>query len=252
MNEDAASSSSSANSQDRSAWSSVRSAEREPRHSVLRTTEKSVLFRVRTQEKVPSGGGKRASNKSSTQTLHLAQSGNTGGTDDTDVHETLAELYNEVEHKKQWLESEQETFRRGQQRLSSLQREYAALLRSLEQCKRRRKERLRIQKMLRGPQSESEEYERERSSGSDSDSDSDYSSHKAHRRRSSSSRHHGSLRDGAKKERKRLRRFQSDVSLRFQLLQSECRRSDLQMDKLVADLRREYADSCLFGNSLNF
>ncbi|KAG7393619.1 hypothetical protein PHYPSEUDO_007456 [Phytophthora pseudosyringae] len=246
MSEDAASSSSSGHSPDHSnspAWSSAQTPKRGHRRSVVRTTEKSVVFRVRTQEKVTSARGGR----NSKQTLRLAQREATSGTDDNDVHETLAELYAEAERKKQWLASEEETFRRGQERLSSLQGEHAELVRALEQCKRRRKERLRIRKMLRGPEGESEDDERE--SGVASDSDSDYSSH---RRRSSSSRHRRPRRDGAKKQRKLLRRFQSDVSLRFQLLQSECRRSDLQVDKLVAELRREYADSCLFGNSLNF
>ncbi|EGZ28151.1 hypothetical protein PHYSODRAFT_476353 [Phytophthora sojae] len=189
MSEDAASSSSSARSHDHGGsprWSSVQSAERSPRRSVMRTMEKSVVFRA----------------------LRLKQRGGSSETNDTDVHETLTELYAEVERKKQWLNSEEETFRRGQERLSSLQREHAELLDTLKQCKRRRKERVRIQGMLRGPQAE--------------------------------------------EERKRLRRFQSDVSLRFQLLQSECRRSDLQVERAMADLRREYADSCLFGNSLNF
>ncbi|EEY65788.1 uncharacterized protein PITG_03312 [Phytophthora infestans T30-4] len=187
MSEDA-SSSSSAHSRDHIdslAWSSMQSVGRGPRRSVVRTTEKSVVFR----------------------TLCLTQSEGRGGIDDKDIHETLSELYADAERKKKLLNSEEETFLRGQERLSSLQREHGELLHSLEQCKRRRKERIRIQNMLH---------------------------------------------DGAKKERKRLRRFQSDVSLRFQLLQSECRRSDVEVDKLKADLRREYADACLFGNSLNF
>lgn len=53
----------------------------------------------------------------------------------------------------------------------------------------------------------------------------------------------------AQRERKRLRRFRDDLALRFQLLQSECRRSELQVDKLVADLRREYMDSYLFAGA---
>lgn len=184
----------------------------------------------------------------------MKQRGGSSETNDTDVHETLTELYAEVERKKQWLNSEEETFRRGQERLSSLQREHAELLDTLKQCKRRRKERVRIQGMLRGPQAEEVDYDSDgRSSSSGNSRDSDHSSSREHRRRSSSgSRHHRSRKDGAKKERKRLRRFQSDVSLRFQLLQSECRRSDLQVERAMADLRREYADSCLFGNSLNF
>ncbi|POM58453.1 Hypothetical protein PHPALM_36896 [Phytophthora palmivora] len=200
MSEDAGSLSS---AQSRDHRATVQSVEQEA-HRVVRTTEKSVVFRVRTQKQVSSG---QASNRSPSHTLRLTQRGDTSGTDDRDVNEMLAELYAEVERKKKWLNSEEETFRRGQERLLTLQREHAALLRTLEQYKRRRKERLRIQKMLR---------------------------------------------DGAKKQRRKLRRFQSDVSLRFQLLQSECRRSDLQVEKLMAELRREYADSCLFGNSLNF
>ncbi|ETO66518.1 hypothetical protein F444_16400 [Phytophthora nicotianae P1976] len=251
MSEDTATSSSSAHSRDHIdslTWSSTQSVGCGSRRSVVRTTEKSVVFRVRTQEKLASSRG----GKSSKQTLCLAQSDGRGGADDKDIHETLAELYAEAERKTKLLNNEKETFRRGQDRLSSLQLEHEALLRNLEQCKRRRKESIRIQKMLRGPKDESEDNERERSIASDTDSDSDYNSH--HRRSSSGSgsHHRRPRRDGAKKERKRLRRFQSDVSLRFQLLQSECRRSDMQVDKLIADLRREYADSCLFGNSLNF
>ncbi|KAG3035562.1 hypothetical protein JG687_00000099 [Phytophthora cactorum] len=251
MSEDAASSSSSAHSRDHidsRAWSSTQSVGRGPRCSVVRTTEKSVVFRMRTQEKLASNRG----GKTSKQTLHLTQSEGRSGTDDNDIHETLMELYAAAGRKKKLLNSEEETFRRGQERLSSLQREHAELLHNLEQCKRRRKERLRIQKMLRGPEAENGDYERERSIASDSGSDSDYNSHHHRSSSGSSSYRHRPRRDGAKKERKRLRRFQSDVSLRFQLLQSECRRSDMEVDKLKADLRREYADACLFGNSLNF
>ncbi|CAH0489295.1 unnamed protein product [Peronospora farinosa] len=257
MNEDAASSASSTNLQDRDEcirWSSAQSVYPGPHRSVLCTTEKSVVFRVRTQEKKQSsGGGKRASDRSSTQTLRSTQRKKTSGIDDTDIHETLAELYAEVERKKMWLNSEEKAFQCGQQRLSSLQREHAMLLHNLEQCKRRRKERLRIEKMVQGPRAVSGRTDRMRSSDSDSNSDyCDYGRLKGHHRCSSSRRHHRSQHDGARKERKRLRQFQSEVSLRFQLLESECRGSDLKVDKLVADLRREYADSCLFGNSLNF
>ncbi|KAL4096023.1 hypothetical protein PRIC1_009388 [Phytophthora ramorum] len=245
-----ASSSSSTHSRGRSAspaWSPTQSSQRCSRRSVVRTTEKSVVFRVRTQEQLSSGRG-TSNGSSQHKTLYLTQSENTRGTDDAEVHEILTELYGEVERKKQWLSREEQTFQRGQDRLDSLQREHDALLRNLDQCERRRKERVRIQKMLRGPQAESEDYD---SDVGGSSSESDCSSHKQHRRRSGS-HHRRPRRDGAKKERKRLRRFQSDVSLRFQLLQSECQRSDLQVEKLMVDLRREYADSCLFGNSLNF
>ncbi|KAG6609512.1 uncharacterized protein IUM83_00453 [Phytophthora cinnamomi] len=254
MSEDAASSSSSARSHGHSrspGWPSMHSAERGPRRSVLRTTEKSVVFRVRTEEKLSGGRGRRATS-SSTQTLRLAHSGASGEMGDMDVHETLAELYSEAERKKQWLAREEETFQRGQERLSSLRREHDELLDMLKQCKQRSKERVRIQNMLRGPQAGGGGYgSDDGSSASGSSSDSDRSSHRRH----SSSRHHHrrrSRKDGTRKERKRLRRFQSDVSLRFQLLQSECRRTDLQVEKAMAELRREYADSCLFGNSLNF
>ncbi|CAH0477390.1 unnamed protein product [Peronospora belbahrii] len=251
MSEDTASSSSSTNSQDRGKrieWSLSQPIDRGSHRSVLRTTEKSVVFRVRTQEKLSSGGGKRASNNSSSQTLRLMHSEETSGMEDANVHETLKELYAEVERKKQWLNNEEKAFQCGQQHLNSLQREYAALIGNLEQCKRSQQERYRIQDMVRGPRGESGKYD----CGRSSDSDSDYSSYKEHRRSSSSRRRSRSQRDGARKERKRLRQFQSEVSLRFQLLQSECRQTDLKLDKLVSDLRREYADSCLFGTSLNF
>jgi hypothetical protein len=229
MTEDAASSSSSALSPASPAWSPG------PRRSLMRTTEKSVVFRVRTEEKVSSGRGRSERHSS----LRL-QGGATCGSDDSFVHETLAELYDEVQHKKEWLSRVENEGRRTQEHIDGLQRQHAALLQRLEKSKRRRKEKLRIQKMLRGPRAQREVY------GSDSDSDSGYSSH-----RSRSSRHH-SHRDPAKKERKKLRRFQSEMSLRFQLLQSECRRSDLKVETLVTNLRREYNDSCLFGNSLGF
>lgn len=251
MSEDAASSSSSARSHDHSGsprWSSTQSTERSPRRSVLRTMEKSVVFRMRTEEKLSAGRGRQATS-SSAQTMRLKQR----ETDDTDVHEALMELYAGAESKKQWLNSEEETFQRGEEQLISLQREHAELLDTLKKCKRRRKERARIQDMLRGPRSEGGSIDSdERSSSSGNSSDSDHSSVREHRRRSSTSRHHRSRNDVAKKERKKLRRFRSDVSLRFQLLQSERRRSDLQVEKAMTDLRREYADSCLFGNSLNF
>ncbi|CAI5743898.1 unnamed protein product [Peronospora destructor] len=257
MNEDAASSPSSTNSQDRDEsiqWSAAQSIYPGPHRGVLRTTEKSVVFRVRTQEKKQSSGrGKRASNRSSKQTLRLTQHNDTSGTDDSNIHETLAELYEEAERKKLWLNSEEKAFKCGQQRLGSLQREHAMLLHNLEQCKRRRKEQFRIERMVQGPRAVSGRTDRKRSSGSDSSSDCecDYGSQNGHRRCSSCC-HHRSQRDGARKERKRLRQFQSEVSLRFRLLESECRGSDLKVGKLVADLRREYADSCLFGNSLYF
>eukprot|EP00644_Phytophthora_capsici_P002293 jgi/Phyca11/114870/e_gw1.27.444.1 len=212
-------SSSSAQSRDPSsspAWLTTQSMERSSRHGMVRTTEKSVVFRVRTQEKV---------------------SGNRHGIDDRDVNEMLAELYAEVETKKQWLHNEEETFERGQERLQSLKRQHAELLRTMNQCKRRRKERRNIREMLRG---NGDNYERR--SSIDSGSDSDYSS----------SRHHRSRHEKAKKERKRLRRFQSKVSLQFQLLQSECQRSKLEVEKALAEVRSKYADSYLFGNSFTF
>lgn len=79
--------------------------------------------------------------------------------------------------------------------------EHAELLDTLKQCKRRRKERVRIQGMLRGPQAEEVDYDSDgRSSSSGNSRDSDHSSSREHRRRSSSgSRHHRSRKDGAKK-----------------------------------------------------
>ncbi|KAK1948291.1 hypothetical protein P3T76_000581 [Phytophthora citrophthora] len=234
-------SSSSAQSRDPSSsptWLSTQTMERSSRHKMVRTTEKSVVFRVRTQEKVSgSRGGRR-----SQQMLRLTQGEDTRGTDDRDVNEVLAELYAEVKAKHQWLHSEEETFERGQERLKSLKRQHAELLRTMNQCKRRRKERLNIQEMLRGDEDNDEDYERK--SSMDSGSDSDYSSYR--------SRHHRSRHEKAKKERKRLRRFQSKVSLQFQLLQSECQRSKLEVEKALAEVRSKYADSYLFGNSFTF
>ncbi|KAG1703089.1 hypothetical protein DVH05_008001 [Phytophthora capsici] len=226
-------SSSSAQSRDPSsspAWLTTQSMERSSRHGMVRTTEKSVVFRVRTQEKVSgSRGGRRSQQMLRLEDRH--------GIDDRDVNEMLAELYAEVETKKQWLHNEEETFERGQERLQSLKRQHAELLRTMNQCKRRRKERRNIREMLRG---NGDNYERR--SSIDSGSDSDYSS----------SRHHRSRHEKAKKERKRLRRFQSKVSLQFQLLQSECQRSKLEVEKALAEVRSKYADSYLFGNSFTF
>ncbi|KAL3673607.1 hypothetical protein V7S43_001308 [Phytophthora oleae] len=229
-------SSSSAHSRDPSsspAWLSTPTIERVSRHGMVRTTEKSVVFRVRTQEKVSgSRGGRR-----SQQTLRLTQHGDTSGADDSDVNEMLAELYADAEAKKQWLHSEEKAFERGQERLKSLKREHAELLRTVEKCRQRRKERVRIQEMLRG-----KEDKGERKSSIDSGSDSDYSSNRCHRSR----------KERAKKERKRLQRFQSKVSLQFQLLQSECKRSNLEVEKALAEVRSKYLDSYLFGNSFTF
>lgn len=56
--------------------------------------------------------------------------------------------------------------------------------------------------------------------------------------------------DGScKKERRRLRRFQHEQSLRLQLLQSEDERFKMKVQQQLNDLRREYADSYLFANT---
>lgn len=56
--------------------------------------------------------------------------------------------------------------------------------------------------------------------------------------------------DGScKKERRRLRRFQREQSLRLQLLQSEDARFKMKVEQQLSDLRREYADSYLFANT---
>ena len=38
----------------------------------------------------------------------------------------------------------------------------------------------------------------------------------------------------------------------FSFCSPECRRSDLKVEKQMSDLRCEYADACLSGNSLRF
>ncbi|DBA01284.1 TPA: hypothetical protein N0F65_001789 [Lagenidium giganteum] len=57
--------------------------------------------------------------------------------------------------------------------------------------------------------------------------------------------------DASKKQRRRLRQFMSDMSLRLQLLQSEGQRFEMSVERHMADLRREYADSYLFPNSFS-
>lgn len=52
-----------------------------------------------------------------------------------------------------------------------------------------------------------------------------------------------------KKERRRLRRFQREQSLRLQLLQSEDARFKMKVEQQLSDLRHEYADSYLFANT---
>ncbi|KAI9908411.1 hypothetical protein PsorP6_004337 [Peronosclerospora sorghi] len=203
---------------------------------------KSVVVQVHTQENVSSSEKRPANTKKSTQTLLSALKTDTMGITDTDVQKKLKELTAEVECKKLWLKSEEEAFQCGQQRLSSLQQEHARLLHNLERCNRLRKESFFIQKIIQSPPAESGDSDRGRESESESDRFSDNSSHKKRRR----------SREVARKERKRLRRFQREVSLRFELLESKCRESDLKVQKLVEDLRREYTDSCLFGNSFNF
>lgn len=210
----------------------------EPQSSFVGTTEKSTELQVDTQEK-----------RSSTITKKTLRSDGEDEINDSNVHEILRKLFDEVESKKKMLSREEEAFKRGQDRLNSLQREHADLSRVLEESQRRRKERLRIQGMLR---EDSNDCKHERIIASDGGSDSDENSHYGCSSSSSSSYRRRPCCDGAKKERKRLRRFQRDVSLRFQLLQSECQRSELQVEKLMADLRREYADSCLFGSSITF
>lgn len=255
-------------SHDHRTWFSSQSVKLNPQCSISRTTEKSIVLRVRThEEKLASRGDQRPSDDRATHARRLTRGEESAdGRSDREVNETLAALYTDSARKKQWLESEEKTFWRGQQRLSSLQREYAALLRTLEQRKRRRKERLCTKKMMprgrRRVEGTSDcECNGESSSGSSSSSsDSDDNSLKDKRlvrssrcsSSNSSSQKRRSGREGAKKERKRLRRFRREVSLRFQLLESECRESKLQMEKVVGDLRREYADSCLFGTSLKF
>ncbi|TDH65186.1 hypothetical protein CCR75_000978 [Bremia lactucae] len=169
--------------------------------------------------------------------------------DDSNIHKILAELFADLECKKQSFNREEEAFRHGAEQLNGLKEEHAELLRKLELYKRRQKERLGMQKMLVDLKQENGDCERVQDIESDSESDSD---HKNRDCRSSSSYRGRRRRSGFEKERKRLKRFQSDLSLRFKLLQSECRRSDLEVEKQMADLRREYADACLFGNSLSF
>uniref|UniRef100_M4BI79 Uncharacterized protein n=1 Tax=Hyaloperonospora arabidopsidis (strain Emoy2) TaxID=559515 RepID=M4BI79_HYAAE len=251
-------------SHDHSTWFSSQTVKLTPLCSISHTTEKSIVVRLQThEEQTASSGDTRTSDNRATHALRLTQDEEyTGGRSDSDVNKTLAALYEDSERKKQWLDSEEKTFRCGQQRLGSLQREYAALLRTLEQRKRRRKERLYVTKMLRGgPRNESRDRDCDcdcESTYSSGCSDSDDSSCKDKRlvRRCSScsscSQSCRPRRDGANRERERLRQFRREVSLRFQLLESECRESKLQMEKVVADLRREYADSCLFGTSLKF
>ncbi|RLN71143.1 hypothetical protein BBJ28_00000200 [Nothophytophthora sp. Chile5] len=209
-----------------------------------------VAYTTSTSSTSSNGGSKRVLSSGVTQNLDNV--GNLEG--DGEVHETLMELYASVDRERKWLNQEEETFQRGQEHAKSLQREYATLVSTLEQCENRKRQRARIQRMLHGPRTEDEEYESrdDAKSSSDCDSDSDESRGHKHRHRGERSHQRRSRHDGAKKERKRLRRFQSDVSLRFQLLQSECRRTDLQVEKMMAELRREYADSCLFGSALSF
>ncbi|RLN60956.1 hypothetical protein BBJ28_00002664 [Nothophytophthora sp. Chile5] len=270
-------------SPDGAAWSAGHSTGSSSHRSVarsVRTTEKSVVFsmRMKEQHELPldsrgndkarerdrldafdvdvayttstsstsSNGSKRV--LSSEVTQNLANAGHLEGV--AEVHETLMELYASLDRERKWLNKEEEGFQRGQEHVKGLQREYAALLSTLEQCENRKRQRARIQRMLHGPRTEDDDYGSEDDTNSSSDCNSD--SDRKHRHRGERSHRRRSRHDGTKKERKRLRRFQSDVSLRFQLLQSECRRTDLQVEKMVAELRREYADSCLFGNALSF
>uniref|UniRef100_A0AAV1T4D7 Uncharacterized protein n=1 Tax=Peronospora matthiolae TaxID=2874970 RepID=A0AAV1T4D7_9STRA len=247
-------------SHDHSTWFSSQTVKLTPHCCIEHTTEKSFVLRLQThEEQAASSGDTRTSDNRATHALRLTQDEEyAGGRSDSDVSKTLAALYAESERKKQWLDSEEKTFQCGQQRLGSLQREYAALLRTLEQRKRRRKERLCVPKLLRGgPRNESRERDCDCANTysygcSDSDDSSCKDKRLARRSCSSCTQSCRPRRDGAKRERERLRQFRREVSLRFQLLESECRESTLQMEKIVADLRREYADSCLFGTSLKF
>jgi hypothetical protein len=54
--------------------------------------------------------------------------------------------------------------------------------------------------------------------------------------------------DMNKQDRRRLKKFRSEVSLRLQLLESENKRFEMKIEKQISDLKREYADSYLFAN----
>ncbi|CEG35849.1 uncharacterized protein PHALS_00178 [Plasmopara halstedii] len=219
----------------------MHSIDPDPQCSAEHSSEKSTEFQVHKNEKMSSVLG----SNSGQMTI---QSDNEVEINDHDVNKILTELFAEVESKKKLLDSEEETFHREQDRLNSLQHEHAELLCILKRSQRRRKERFRVQSMLRRPEEEAKNRKYESDTASNGGSDNGC---KDHHRHSNCDRHHNFY-NGIKKDRKRLRRFQNDVSLRFRLLRSECQRSELQVEKLMADLRREYADSCLFGTPLKF
>jgi hypothetical protein len=55
------------------------------------------------------------------------------------------------------------------------------------------------------------------------------------------------LRKMLRKETKRARRLQENLSLKFQLLQSENQRHHMKIEQQMAELRNEYTDSFVFG-----
>lgn len=175
-----------------------------------------------------------------------------------DSQSLVCELAAQADDKRKWMQQHEDGFKQRTERLAQLKREVEALTETVEQSEARRREHQRVERLLRGRHAaqnsggiDSDDASSSSGSSSTSDDGGDGRSEqeggkKAAKRRRRSRRE----RSGLNRERKRLRRFRSELALRFQLLQAECQRSELQVDKLVTDLRREYTDSYLFAGPL--
>ncbi|KAF1335392.1 hypothetical protein FI667_g1136, partial [Globisporangium splendens] len=148
---------------------------------------------------------------------------------DATIQETMVRLVTEVERMKQFCYEQEQTFRRESELVGHLQKEYKALKVMAKEYKYRAREHKRVQRILRSSRKKN-----------------DKSHHHSGKERSKSSQRE------LKSQCRQLEQYQSELALRFQLLQSENTRYEMQVERQLADLRREYTDNYLFASTSTF
>uniref|UniRef100_K3W6X5 Uncharacterized protein n=1 Tax=Globisporangium ultimum (strain ATCC 200006 / CBS 805.95 / DAOM BR144) TaxID=431595 RepID=K3W6X5_GLOUD len=147
--------------------------------------------------------------------------------DDATIQETMVRLVTEAERMKQFCYEQEQAFRQESELVEHLQKEYKALKVMTKEYKYRAREHKRVQRILRSARQKSDKNHSERE-------------------RSKSSQRK------LKSQCRQLEQYQSELALRFQLLQSENTRYEMQVERQLADLRREYTDNYLFASTSTF
>lgn len=145
---------------------------------------------------------------------------------DGTIQETMMRLVTETDRMKQLFQEQEQVYRRESELVEHLKKEHRALKAMAKEYKYRAREQKRVQRILRS-----------------SRKDKHLTPHSDHSR---SSKH------ALKKQCRQLEQYQSELALRFQLLQSENNRYEMQVERQLAELRREYTDNYLFTNTSTF